>query len=81
LLTELELMLLSTGATISSFRGGGQFSWDCIRWRHHAYSTVVQLFRKLSQIKLALQHFRKRELFSFNQDADRTIRTEQNLVA
>jgi len=41
-----------------------------------AYSTVVQLFRKWSQINFSSQHFRKWELFSFNQDADRTIRTE-----
>ena len=31
------------------FVGGGQFSWNFIRWRHSAYSTVVQLFRKRSQ--------------------------------
>jgi len=31
--------------------GGGQlFSWNFIRWRHRAYSTVVQLFRKQSLI-------------------------------
>ena len=36
-------------ATSSSFRGG-QFSWIFIRWRHRAYSTVVQLFRKRSHI-------------------------------
>jgi len=39
------------GATSSSFRGG-QFSWNFIRWRHCAYSTVVQLFRKRSHIKI-----------------------------
>ena len=33
----------SRGATSSSFQGG-QFSWNFIRWRHRAYSTVVQLF-------------------------------------
>jgi len=32
------------------FISGGQFSWTFIRWRHRAYSTVVQLFRKQSQI-------------------------------
>jgi len=37
------------GATSSSFRGG-QFSWTFIQWRHGAYSTVAQLFRKWSQI-------------------------------
>jgi len=30
--------------------GGGQFSWNFIRWRHRAYSTVVQIFRKRSHI-------------------------------
>jgi len=30
--------------------GWGQFSWNFIRWRHRAYSTVVQLFRKRSYI-------------------------------
>jgi len=30
--------------------GGGQFSWTFIRWRHRACSSVVQLFRKRSQI-------------------------------
>jgi len=28
----------------------GQFSWTFIRWRHRAYSTVVQVFGKRSQI-------------------------------
>jgi len=32
------------------FISGGQFSWTSIRWRHRVYSTVVQLFRKRSQI-------------------------------
>jgi len=32
------------------FISGGQFSWTFIRWRHRAYSTVIQLFRKWSQI-------------------------------
>jgi len=30
--------------------GGEQFSWNFIRRRHRAYSTVVQLFRKRSHI-------------------------------
>jgi len=47
------------GATSSSFRGE-QFSWTFIRWRHRAYSTVVQLFRKWSNIIFYSQHFRKR---------------------
>ena len=38
------------GATSSSFPWGGKFSWTFIRWRHRSYSTVVQLFRKRSQI-------------------------------
>ena len=39
------------GATSSSFRGGGgNFSWSLIPWRHRAYSTVAQLFRKRSHI-------------------------------
>ena len=33
------------------FISGGKFSINFIRWRHHAFSTVVQLFRKRSQIK------------------------------
>jgi len=37
---------------------------------------VLQLFRKPSQIKFSSQHFRIWELFGFNQDADRTMRTE-----
>jgi len=32
------------------FISGGQFSWTFIRWRHRAYSRVVQHFRKRSQI-------------------------------
>jgi len=39
----------SRGATSSSF-WGRQFSRNFIRWRHRAYSTVVQLFRKRSHI-------------------------------
>jgi len=35
------------GATSSSFRRG-RFSWNFIRWRNHAYSTVVQLFHEIS---------------------------------
>jgi len=58
------------------FGEGGQISWNFIRWRHRVSSTVVQLFRKRSQIKFSSQHFRKWELFSYNQDADRTIKTE-----
>jgi len=58
--------------------GGWQFSWNFIRWRHRSYSTVLQLFRKPLQTKFSSQHFRKWEFFSFNQDADRTMRREQN---
>jgi len=60
-----------TGAQPANHFGGGEFSWNYIRWRHRycAYSTP-------SQVKLSSQQFRKWELFSFNQDADRTIRTE-----
>ena len=54
------------GATSSSFRGG-QFSWISFRWRHDVYSTVIQIFRKRSQLKFSSQHFWKWELFSFNQ--------------
>ena len=73
---------LSTGAQPAlNFRGGGQFSWNFIRWCHLAYSTVVQFFCKQAQIKSSSQHYRIWELFSFNQDADRAIRTEQKLVA
>jgi len=43
------LSAVTRGATSSSFRGG-QFSSTFIRWRHRAYSTMVQLFRKRSQI-------------------------------
>ena len=69
------------GAQPALHFGGGEFSWNFIRWRHHAYSTVVQLVRKWSQIKFSSQHFWKWELLSFNQGADRTIRTEEKLVA
>jgi len=58
------------GATSSSFRGRGNFhkiSYDDV--------IVLQLFRKRSQIKFSSQHFRKWKLFSFNQNVDRTIRT------
>jgi len=44
------------------FGGWGNFHEISFRWRHHAYSTVVQLFRKRSQIKFSSQHFRKWEL-------------------
>jgi len=60
--------------TSSSFQGE-QFSWNFIRWHHCAYSIVVQLFRSRSQMNFPSQHFRKSELFSFNEDADRTLRT------
>jgi len=35
-----------TGAQPALHFGGGQFTWNFIRWRHRAYSTVVQIFRK-----------------------------------
>jgi len=73
-------MLCFRGATSSSFRGM-QFSWNFIRRRHRAYSTVVQRFRKPSQIKFSSQHFQNWELFSFNQDADRTMKRESKLIA
>jgi len=44
---------------------GGQFSRNFIRWRHRACSTVVEIFRKRSQIKFSSQHFQKWELFSY----------------
>jgi len=70
------LRLYYGGSRNQLFISGGQCSWTfIIRWRHRAYLTVVQLFCKRSQIKFSLQHFRKWKLFSFNQDADRTIRT------
>ena len=47
------LLQCVTGAQLALHFGGGEFSWNFIRWRHHAYSTVVQLFRKRSQIKLS----------------------------
>jgi len=78
--TLLVDIAVGRGATSSSF-WGGQFSWNFIRWRHRAYSTVVQLVHKWSQIKFPSQHFRKWELVSYNQDADRTTRTEKKLVA
>jgi len=56
-----------SGAQPALHFGGGQFSWNFIRWRHRAYSTVAELFRKPSQIQFSSQHFRKWELFSFNQ--------------
>jgi len=37
------------GANNPSFRGR-KFSWNFILWRHRAYSTVVQLFRRRSHI-------------------------------
>jgi len=53
--SNVSLCSVSRGVTSSSCPGGAIF----IRWRHRAYSTVVQLFRKLSQIKFSSQHFRK----------------------
>ena len=38
------------GAQPALHFGGGKFSRNVIRWRHRAYSTVVQLFRKRSHI-------------------------------
>jgi len=38
------------GAQPALHFGRGQFSWNFIWWRHRAYSTVVQLFRKRSHI-------------------------------
>ena len=48
-MSDYSAMVGARGATSSSFRGG-QFSWNFIWWRHRAYSTVVQLFRKRSHI-------------------------------
>jgi len=42
--------MLEAGTQRALHFGGGQFSWNVIRWRHRAYSTVVQLFRKRSHI-------------------------------
>jgi len=42
--------LVLSGSQPALHFGGGQFSWTFIQWRHRAYSTVVQLFRKRSQI-------------------------------
>jgi len=39
------------GAQPALYFGGGQFSRTFIRWHYRAYSTVVQLFRKRSQIR------------------------------
>jgi len=76
--TEFALNILTAlqGRNQLFISGGRQFSWNFTRWRYHAYSTVVQLFRKRSHISFSSQHFRKWEFFSFNQDADRIIRTE-----
>jgi len=66
-----------TGAQSALHFGGGEIYFiNFIWWRHRAYSTVVQRFRKRSQIKFSSQHFRKWELFSFTQDVDRRIRRE-----
>jgi len=66
-----------TGAQPALQSGGGEFLWTFIRRRrHHAYSTVVKLFLKWSKVNFSSQHFRKWELFSFDQDADRMITTE-----
>jgi len=35
---------LESGAPLHFGGGGGQFSWNFIRRRHRAYSTVEQLF-------------------------------------
>jgi len=40
----------NSGAQPALHFGGGQFSWNFIRWRHRAYSAVVQPFRKQSHI-------------------------------
>jgi len=46
-----DLYWLDKGRKQLFISGGGQFSWTFIRWRHRAYSTVIQLLRKRSQIK------------------------------
>ena len=43
-------IVLLRSATSSSFRGGGQFSWNFIRWRRRTYPTVAQLLRKRSPL-------------------------------
>jgi len=60
-----EVNILECRGATSTSISGGQFSWNFIRWRNRAYSTVVQLFRKRSQVKFSWQHFWKWELFSF----------------
>ena len=43
--------------------GGGQFSWNFIRWRQRAYSTMVQLFPKRSHI-IIMYFARRHEVHS-----------------
>jgi len=57
------------GATSSSFRGGKMTS-SCLLNRGTN-------FLQTPQLKLSSKHLRNSELFSFNQYADRTIRTEK----
>jgi len=59
------------GATRSSFRGGGNMKSLCLLNRGTNFS-------QSSQIKFSSYHLQKSEIFSFNQNADRTIRTEKN---
>jgi len=54
------------GAQPALHFGGGQFSWNFIRWRHRAYSTVEQLFRKWSHIIIMYFCARRHEVHSTN---------------
>jgi len=68
--TKSRAIGLQRGTTSSSFRWSNMTS-SCLFNRGRNFSQT-------SQIKFSSQHFRKSELFSFNQYADRTIRIEKN---
>jgi len=41
---KVKTVVHQTGAQPALQFWGGQFSWNFSRWRHRAYSTVVQIF-------------------------------------
>jgi len=75
------LRKILTGAQQALHFRGRQFSWNFIDDVILLIQPWYYFFCKRSHMKFSSQHFRRWELFSFNQDADRMIRTEQKLVA
>jgi len=72
----MSCFVFTRGATSSSFRGGAIFMKFHSMTSSYLFNRGTN-FSQTSKIKFSSQHFRKSELFSFNQYPDGTIRTEK----